>query len=483
MTEWTVRCLADVVGGQLLSGQPQAAFSGVSSDTRTLKPGEAFFALRGPNFDGQDFIETAQAKGAVVAVVSEPPSKCIRQGNWPVVRVEDTLAALGRFAAWHRRQMPATVIAITGSAGKTTTKELVAHLLCGFYQGVKAPKSFNNAIGVPLTLLQMRREDRFAVVEVGTNAFGETAALGAVVQPDIAVVTCIGDAHLERFGGRWGVAWEKAHLVAAMGASGMAVLNADDQWCRRMVVLSRGRTVTFGFSSRAQVRAQSVADCEGGAEFIVDGQRFRSPMSGRHNVLNALAAVAVVRQFGVPLAEAAVRISTFAPPPMRMQRLRFGTVTVIADEYNASPTSVAAALAEYRGVQSNGRKVFVFADMLELGRHSKALHERVGRWAAYERLDGLWTVGPLARHAASAALRRGMAGDAVHSCADTEEACRRIADWVRAKDVILLKGSRGMGLERVVAAIAAHWGAGQSASVQRQAFFDAFRPASIVPMC
>ena len=467
--------LAEVVGGKLVRGAEQTVFSGISTDSRTTRAGELFVALKGANFDGHQFLGQVQALGAAGAVIAQEPPVALRRGRWPLVRVADTLSALGRFAAWHRRQTPATIIGLTGSAGKTTTKELIAHLLSSSLSGVKAPRSFNNAIGVPVTLLELRPNDRFAVIEVGTNAFGEIAALAAIARPDIGLVTCIGDAHLEKFGSRWGVAWEKGHLITALPSTGVAVLNADDPWCRRIATLAACRVVRFGCSRDADVRIEALEEHDDHVEFTISGQLFSLNMPGGHNAMNAAGAIAVARELGLSLEELAARIASFTPPPMRMQRLRFGSVTVIADEYNASPTSVSAALAEYHRVKCAGRKILVLGDMLELGAGARAMHDRVGRRAAEEQLDGLWTIGPLAQHAARGALRHGMAPEAIRCCPSTQEACEQIADWIEPNDTLLLKGSRGMNLERVLAVIERRWGAGETRPVAQPELFESFR--------
>jgi len=475
----TAKELADRTGGKLLGGSPRARVSAVSINTRTLQPGDLFFALKGRRHDAHDFLDQAMAAGAAGAVVAVDRSKQKSLSGWPLVLVDDTLAALGRLAAWNREQGEATVVGITGSAGKTTTKELIAHLLAPSFPGVKAPESFNNAIGVPLSLLQLEASDRFAVIEIGSNAFGEVGHLAAIAKPDIGLVTGVGDAHLEQFGSRWGVAWEKGHLVAALPYMGVAILNGDDHWCRRIAALAKCRAVTFGFSNGADVRIESFRNTPDGIHFTIDRQEFDLAVPGRHNALNAAAAVAAARELGLSLEVMAQRARTFRLPPMRMERLQCGSITVVADEYNASPTSVSAALSEYRRWRTRGRKLLVLGDMLELGARARELHASVGESAAQAQIDGLWVIGPLAQHAARGALRRGMDAGSVRACLNTHEACQLVPDWLLPHDTLLLKGSRGMSLEQLLVAIERRYGARSSprGHSQRQELFESYRAA------
>jgi len=469
--------IVKALGGKLLSGNRNTSFASVSTDTRTLREGELFFALSGPNFDGHKFLAAAKNKGASGAVVSQRPSGIGQLSEWPVIEVEDVPQALGQLASYHRHSISCRIVAITGSAGKTTTKELIAHLLSEKLPGVKAPKSFNNDIGVPLTLLQIAEQDQFAVVEIGANDFGEIESLSKIVKPNIGLITCIGDAHLERFGSRWGVAWEKGHLIAGLPSEGIAILNADDQWCRHIAKLAGCKVIMYGESSDADVRIDYLDASEKGLSFIIDSERFCLNVPGRHNALNAAGAVAVAREFGLTLTEISERMNSFRLPPMRMEMYRCGSVTVIADQYNASPTSVSAAIEEYGRMKCCGRKVLVLGDMLELGAASGQLHSAVGERAAQESLTQFWTVGALALDAGKGAVRAGMDPQSVRGCLSTEEACRLIPEWVEPNDTLLLKGSRGMKLEALLSAIEDVYGpvAGGKEAERRQEKYESYR--------
>ncbi len=445
------------VKGHPLGSLPSSSITGVSTDSRAIKAGDAFFALVGERFDGHDYIEPVIAAGAGVVVASKREAASASQAKgWPVVFVDNTVAALGRLAAWYRGTLPAKLVAVTGSNGKTTTKTMLEVVLSRIGKVISAPKSFNNNIGVPLTLLSADHSHHYIVLEMGTNHPGEIAELGALARPDLAVITSIGTAHIEGLGGLEGVAREKTSLLDYVPATGFAAVNIDEPVVRPYLRSAGCRILTFGTCQEAELRAECVEADGEVLRFKVNGRWLVTMrMSGRHNATNATAAWAIGSRCGMPAEQIAEALGEVRPPEMRLQRSRYGEVTVINDAYNANPASMAAALSTLADMAppAGGRRVAVLADMLELGEQSRGLHERAG--AGLARLgciDCLVAVGPNAQHLADAAA----AGDgrlAVHRFGDAEAAAKGIGKLLRSGDLALLKGSRGMHLEKVLGPI------------------------------
>ncbi|MDN5346810.1 MAG: UDP-N-acetylmuramoyl-tripeptide--D-alanyl-D-alanine ligase [Clostridia bacterium] len=441
--------------GRLLSGDGSLKIQGISTDTRTLKPGEVFFALKGPRFDGHDFLEIAAARGAAAAVISRRP-----EGAAPpaLVLVPDTLQALQSLAAWYRGRFNLPVIGVTGSSGKTTTKDLIAAVLGRFGPVLKTPGNFNNEIGLPLTLLQLDKGYRVAVLEMAMRAPGEIAALCRLARPDIGVITNIGAAHLGRLGSKEAIARAKGELLAALPRTGLAVLNADDAWCRRLALSSPARVIFYGFSPEAEVRVRDVAasagrDSKFGLE--VGGRLWEValPMPGRHNVLNAAAALAVAWGLGLDLDEAIPGLKEWPAEDLRQNFIAGPNGSLIFnDAYNANPDSMLAALRVLSELQGE-RRLAVLGDMLELGPEAARLHFEVGEAAAGLGLAYLITVGSLARELASGARAGGMPAERIACFDDHREAAARLRELLRPGDVVLVKGSRGMAMEKVLTAL------------------------------
>jgi UDP-N-acetylmuramoyl-tripeptide--D-alanyl-D-alanine ligase len=411
-----------------------------------------FFALPGARVDGHDFVPEVLGRGAAAAVVSR--DVVVPEGLQDrLVRVPDTLRALGASGRAFRREWDGLVIAVTGSNGKTTTREMIHHILSKYMPCKRSPKSFNTNVGVPLTIFQVRPEDRALVTEMGANASGEIAELAAIAEPDIGVITCIGESHLEGFGSLDGVAMGKSELIAALPHHGVAVLNADDPKFPFLKSRSACRVLSFGFNRKADFRARRLASAADSCEFVIRGDlRVKLSAPGRHNAMNALAALAVADHLGLDLAGAAEALSDFRLPEMRYQMQLIGGVHVIFDGYNANPGSMHAALETFRGAAATGRKAAVLGDMLELGAESERLHGVVGEEAASTGLDALWAVGHFASSLAQAAKNKGMRG-LVECFEDLDAVCGRVREFVRPGDTLLVKGSRGMKLERVMDAL------------------------------
>ncbi len=462
MLERSVAEVARMAGGEVVSGSGEVAVRGVTVDSRGVRGGELFAALPGERFDGHDFVWRAFAAGAAAAMVADQ----LREGQVPpggaLVRVDDTYAGLGRLAVAHRRDFGIPWVAVTGSCGKSTTKELIALALGARGEVLKAQASFNNRVGVPLTLLGAGPEHRFAVVELGSNHSGELAPLARMVAPDVAVITCVAPAHLAGFGNLAGVAEEKSAILDGMGAGGLAVLNADDKYFEFFRGRAPADVISFGLGADADVRAGGVELDPEGTEFsLPGGARVRLPLPGVHNVRNALAAAAVARGQGMEFGEIAERLAAARPMHMRSRLVRLGEVLLLEDCYNANPASFLAALEALDGL-GDGRKVVVAGDMAELGGYSEEHHHALGEEIAGRGVELLVTVGPEARRISEAASR-STARVQSHYFLDAAAAAAEVPGMLRPGDAVLVKGSRSVGLEAVVAAVARAFGAGKGA--------------------
>jgi len=445
--------------GTMERSSSEEYISGVSTDSRKVSPGDLFFAIRGKRFDGHKFVTAALEKGAVGAVVSQefasPDSKA--GASFPddkaLFRVRDTVTALGELAKYYRSVLVTTVVGITGSNGKTTTKEMVYHLLSGSRAACKAEKSFNNFIGLPLTIFKIEPGCDCAVLEMGVSHPGEIRRLAAIARPDIAVILNISEAHLQGLVNILGVALAKAELLDALDERGAAILNKDDPWCEKMASRCRGKVIKFGLSALADVFATHIRATKKGISFMLGGTfPIKVPVIGRHNVYNALAAIAVAKRVGLAQHEIAERFKSFSGPPMRMERSSYKGAEIINDCYNANPRSMECALAEISQMKVKGRKVFVCGDMLELGQFSKGLHRQLGQRIAGSGVDVLFTVGKEARQTAIAASKSGISPGNIFSFSTSEEAAEPLMALVKEGDLVFLKGSRGIRLENALPA-------------------------------
>ena len=453
---FTVRDIVRATQGALVAGDLGIPVTGVAIDSRSLVVGEAFFAIRGHRLDGHAFLTEAAARGAACLIVhtlpDEPPA------NVPLVLVEETTRALGKLAAWHRSRFSIPVVAITGSNGKTTTKELTAAVLATRWEVLRPERSFNNQWGLPLTLLKLAPEHQAVVLEIGTNARGEVATLAAMAAPTVGIVTTVAAVHVEFLGSLDGVREEKAGLVRALAADGVAVLNADDPRVAGMARDTRARVVTYGLGEAAHVRAiGDVAEDEQGLSFTLErgGERqaITLALAGRHNVTNALAAAAAGLALDITLAEVARALAGVRPVAGRCVWRRAGDVTILDDTYNASPVSVRAALDTVAARRQGRRVIVVLGDMLELGAFSDEAHREVGRQVAALPADELIGVGRAIQAAVEAAREAGLA-EARH-LTTFEDTVAHLLKRLTAGDLVLVKGSRGMRMERVVDALVA----------------------------
>jgi UDP-N-acetylmuramoyl-tripeptide--D-alanyl-D-alanine ligase len=452
--------VAAATGGRLIGGDPRQEIGRVSIDSRTVAAGDFFVAVRGERFDGHQFVADALSKGAAGALVSDVPSALTRGEGMRaplLIAVDDTTRALQDVARDVRRRSGAKVVAITGSAGKTTTKEVAAEFLSARYRVFRNTGNLNNHIGLPLSLLELRARPEIAVVELGMNHPGEILTLVGVAEPDVRVWTNVGDAHLGFFADADAIAGAKAEFLAYARPSDALVANADDPRVMARAEAFTGRLVTFGTASQADVRATRVElrgldGCAADVRTPAGDVRIETPLLGAGNLSNILAAAAVAIQFDVPLGEIERRASSLRPAHHRGELLRLpGGITLIDDSYNSSPAALKRALDTVAAATGSARKVAVLGEMLELGAHALPLHEECGRAAAAAGLDLLITVGGAAAGAmAEAARSAGMPAPAVVAVPDKQEAADAALRRVRAGDLVLIKGSRGIGTDVVV---------------------------------
>jgi len=453
--------IAAATGGRVVSGDPQERIAKWSIDSRTVSAGDLFVAIRGDRFDGHEFVTAALAAGAAGVMVARTPVLPQAGAGGPaplVIQVDDTTRALQDAARDVRRRSGAKVVAITGSAGKTTTKELTAEFLAAKYTVFRNKGNFNNHIGLPLSLLEpgAARSD-VAVVELGMNHAGEIRTLVGIAEPDVRVWTNVGDAHMGFFASSDAIADAKAEILESARTGDVLVAGADDARIRARLGAFAGRTVTFGLSDRADVRASLVEHrgLDGMTATITTPRgsaRMHSPLLGTGNLLNLLAAVAVATELGVPLETIVPRAPTLRAAAHRGELLRLpGGVTLIDDSYNSSPAALKRSLETVRNATGSARKIAVLGEMLELGDHAIRLHEECGWAAAESGLELLIAVGgPPASRLADAATTSGMPPGAVVHVATSAEAADVALKKIRPGDLVLVKGSRGIRTDVVV---------------------------------
>lgn len=451
----TVGDLVAWSGGRLASGFSGEPVRRVTHDTRSLRPGDVYVALKGGRFDGHDFAARALDMGAAGLVVSQPLAGAGRERV--VIEVGGTLAALQDIAAGYRNRFQIPVVGITGSNGKTATKDLAAAALGAAMPVHATPGNWNNHVGVPLTLLQLDGRHRAAVLELAMNHPGEIARLAAVARPTVGVITNIGPAHLGLLGSEEAVLAAKWELIEALPADGIAVLNADDpKLAARMVSAARRvRVITFGLSGRADVRAEEVETTPAGTAFrlVVGGAScaVRMPLLGRFQVANALAAAAAGTALGVAPDVLARGLARVKPASQRMEIHEAGGITLVDDAYNANPASMRASLAGFGQLYPDRRRVLVLGDMLELGAFAEREHESLGSAAAATDPALIFALGERAEAVARGAQRAGLARDKIVVCRERVAAEAGLLRALRPGDAVLFKGSRGMKLEEVMA--------------------------------
>ncbi len=443
--------IAEIVGARVTPEVGKRVIGGFSTDSRNLNPGELFIPLRGETFDGHDYFLQAVQRGAAACLSEE----VVAGLPVPVLRVSDTLKALGDLAAAVRNSFSGPLVGITGSSGKTTTKEMLSTILALTGEGLKTEGNFNNLIGLPHTLFRIAPQHRWAVLEMGMSARGEIARLAEIARPQTGIITNIGPAHLETLHGIEGVARAKGELFAALPAGGTAIINADDERVAALPVANGVRRLLFGLAAEAQVRAdQIVAQGEGvGFRLLLPQGAFpvRLAIAGRHNVHNALAAAAAAHTLGVEPQVIVSGLESFRPYSGRMETVRLSDgALLLEDTYNANPLSMKAALTALDEMGGPGRRIAVLGDMLELGAESPLLHREVGT-AAASHVDFLLLLGDLAADIATGACSAGMKAERVRRVESHQAALAQLRDIIRPGDRILVKGSRGMRMEKICA--------------------------------
>lgn len=417
-----------------------------SIDSRSTGAGDIFFALPGENFDGHDFVDAVLAKGAAAVVVSRPVSA---KGN--VLLVADTLLALQQLASFARRQWAKPVVAVTGSAGKTSTKDVISALLSVRFRTGKTVGNFNNHIGLPLSILRLPENSELAVLEMGMNHAGEIRDLCEIARPNVGVVTNVGYAHVENFKSIDDVAAAKRELIEALPPDGTAILNADDERVAKFVSVHSGRSLTYGMAENAEIRAEDVKLTSSGSEFTVEGTRFSTRLTGRHSVSNILAGIAAAKVFGIGAAQLTEAVAGLAPGKMRGERHLWNGTTILNDSYNANPEAVRHMLDVLRN-EDCARRIAVLGEMLELGVESERLHREVGEYVAASGIDILIGISG----AASAMVEQAAAANTCAVFFETPDlAGEYLRTFVKAGDSILFKGSRGTHVEHALAAMEA----------------------------
>ena len=459
----TASSIAAEVGGRLVQGDGGRRFEGVSIDSRTVRPGELFIGIRGDRFDGAAFAGAALAAGA--AGVMAAGGAAIEAGDAAVViEVEDGVAALQALGRWVRRQSGARVTAITGSAGKTTTKEVAAEFLAARYRVFRNEGNLNNHIGLPLSLVELRTRPDMAVVELGMSHAGEIRTLVALAEPEMRVWTNVGDAHIGFFDSPEAIADAKAEILERADAETVLVANADDPRVMARTGAFPGRVVTFGRTEAADVRATEIIESglEGTSARVrtLTGEgRMDVPLPGAGNLANVLAAAAVASAWGVPFEAIAGRAAALRPARRRGEVVALARgVTLVDDSYNSSPEALRTALATIAADRRHPRRVALLGEMLELGAHAVRLHEACGRAAAESGLAALVAVGgPPAERLAAAARGAGMPAEAVRYVTTAAEAAGLTAALLRAGDLVLVKGSRGVRMDVVADRVRDEW--------------------------
>lgn len=447
MNPMTIQDILSATGGTLLCGDPESTVSAVCTDTRDITPGALFIPLVGENFDAHLFIQDA-LKGGCAASLTAKPQEAV-QGEKPLIAVADTRKALGQLAGFYRRQFSIPLLAVTGSVGKTTVKELTAAVLSARYNVLKTAGNFNNEIGLPLTLFRLNSSHQAAVTEMGMSGFGEIDTLAGIAAPDIGIVTNIGLSHIEKLGTQENIYKAKAELFPHIRPGGTVILNGDDPILAAHRSELTHKTLSVGLQPGCDLTAQDIVTAPNSVAFTaVFGEERAQVMlrlPGKHNVINALLACAAGKCLGISLAEAAKALGTYVAVDQRMQLISCGEITIINDCYNAAPASVEAALQVL--CAHSGRKIAVLGDIKELGSYSADAHTKIGEQAVAFGINALFTLGENAALAAESARRNGL--EQTFSFQDITALTETLGRFIRPGDTVLVKASRAMHLERV----------------------------------
>ncbi len=453
---FSAKDLSEATEGLLKSGTGGQRFSAVSIDTRTLKAGEAFVAITGKNFDGHNFIIEAIGRGAKAIVYSDSEKVKTFQKGVAYIKVLDTTQALGAIARFHRRRFDIPVIAVTGSSGKTTTKEMIAWVLEAKYSVLKNKGTLNNLIGVPLTLLNIHSKHDICVIEMGTNRVGEIRQLAQIAEPNVGVITNIGPAHLEFLESLKGVYKEKIELIRHLAHPGIAFLNKADIILSKLSRIKSKALFFYGINRESDLTATEISYKPSGISFVLNGDHsIEIRHCALHNVSNALCAIGCGLLFGMDIPKIKERIEAFDSPDMRLKEIRLKTCVVFDDSYNSNPQSLKHAIDVLcRQVSSGvGRRILVMGDMLELGKKSEDFHIYFGRYVSKKPVDILVTMGPHSKTTAETAKKSGMNEQCVFHFNDCPAVVEFLCAHIKDGDILLVKGSRSMQMERIVASL------------------------------
>jgi len=460
MIKLTFNELLEIVGGSPFPEKPieDLVIKGISIDSRKIEYQNLFIAIKGEMFDGHDFIKEALDKGAFCVILdinkfSEKEKFFFSSAKGKrAVLVEDTRTALQKIAKWHRDKFKLKVVGVTGTNGKTTTKEMIAEVLSKKYRVLRSEKSFNNQIGVPLTLLKLTSETQVLVLELGMSQPGEIGILTNMVQPDFGLITNIGPAHLEFMGSLEKIAEAKFELLKNMKEKGAIILNADDPWLFDKALKEKREVYTFGLEKKADFIADKISQNRNGFFSFLVNRSFpiNLKLLGKHNVYNALAAFSVGSILGVEKKEIKEALENYSPFELRMELSKINGIKILNDSYNANPSSMERALETLKGMKTDGRKIAVLGDMLELGEKSFEFHKKVGEKVKEYGLDYLFTFGDLSLGYAEGATWKGFKRENIFSFQDKKALLENILKFLRTGDLILFKGSRKMRLEEIV---------------------------------
>ncbi|GAG64384.1 unnamed protein product [marine sediment metagenome] len=452
------------VSGKIIQGDRDCLISRISIDSRTLISGDLFFAIIGPSFDGHDFIIEAFNKGAMGAVACKSVSSLLQNEeidkNKVIVEVKDTLSALQNWSKYYKDKFKTFNICVTGSNGKTTTKEIIAHILSQEFPLLKTSGNYNNEIGIPLTLLQLNKSHKLLVAEMGMRGLGEIKTLTNFIPPDLALITNIGEAHIGLLGSKNNIFKAKSELLQSLDKDGIAIINKDDPYLFKMLEIVKGKKVyTFGIENESDIMACNIRMVnDKGMRFTLEVQNDKSreiyfPLLGRYNIYNALAASAVAFALGIELDLIERGLSSFKPLDRHMQLSNFyNGIKILNDSYNASPISVKSALETLTEVAQNNRKIAILGDMLELGEKTDFYHREVGKEVTELSIDTLITVGQGGKIIAQSSKEKGMAEERVFSFEKNEKRilAKKLLNLTKPGDFILLKGSREMKMEEIL---------------------------------
>lgn len=448
--------LARIVEGRMAGGDPSQLVLNISTDSRTLQPGDLYVPLKGERFDGHDFIWEAVSRGAMGFLTSQSYT---REDDLAIIRVRDCLAALQALAREVRNRSSYRTIGLTGSTGKTSTKDFLKSILARRFKVRATPKSYNNEVGLPLTILAAGSQDEILIAELGMRGEGQIAQLCEILRPDMGIVTRIGPVHLETLGPEDRIARAKGELVEAIPETGLVVLNRDDRWFPYMVGKARGRVVSYGIDSEAEVRATDIElDAEARPSFQLISRNGKTLVKletmGEHNVANALAAAALADGLGVSMEEIRGGLQEAELSGMRMEMVRVGGIRIINDAYNANPMSMKAALRTLSHMGKRARTIALLGDMLELGEKAVYYHREIGREVVEQKIDFLIAVGDLSKYTYEAAVEAGLEQKRALLVDSLDDAANEIKKILSSGDVLLIKASRAIGLERVLERIA-----------------------------